>query len=155
MVLLLASCQPGGNSDDPSELTNKTVYSILQSYEYKWRNRSNDSGCIVVISALNSDYHIVGIPLSNASKGYSWMVLNPQNPNLESEYLRVPSDQPVLLSQADVGYISRKTKLSHVAINVLTKISKSDMPSTNSSSLNESEMGPNEKGGSGSLSDRP
>jgi hypothetical protein len=53
-----------------NEFTNKSEYSILQSYEYEYRDVKNDKPYMVFKNALKTDLTVVAFPIKDKPKGY-------------------------------------------------------------------------------------
>lgn len=67
MAFIVAGC------DDlavTKESTNKLEYSILQSYEFKYREERNDASYMIFRRALGTDATVIAFPIKDKSKGY-------------------------------------------------------------------------------------
>lgn len=120
IMLLVAACQP--DNAQPSELDTKSAYSVLQSYEFKWRDKPHSSGIVVVRSALGTKFDIVGLPIAGKNKGFVWLVLNPMKPDEQGQFVRVPADLPVTVTDSDLKSIEEKVELSPQARSVLLRM---------------------------------
>ena len=72
-------------SETGNDSRSKTEYSILQSYEYKCRDLSNDRPYLIYEQALNSELTVLAFPIANKSKGYVVMIADAKaDPKLKS-----------------------------------------------------------------------
>lgn len=53
-----------------NESANKSEYSVLQYYEYEYRETQHDKPYMVFKRALNSDFTVVAFPLKDKPTGY-------------------------------------------------------------------------------------
>ena len=120
VMLLVAACH--SDNSQPSELDTKSAYSVLQSYEFKWRDKSHSSGIVVVRSALATKFDIVGLPIAGQDKGFVWLVLNPMKPDEQRQFVRVPADMPIVVTDADLKSIEERVELSPQARSALLRM---------------------------------
>jgi len=73
LLFLTSACNKDANDD---ELANKPEYSILQSYEYKYRDMPNDKPYLVEMNALNTGLTVIAFPAQDKSHGYVVMLTN-------------------------------------------------------------------------------
>ena len=66
-VFLVYGCD---SQEMNNELMNKSEYSILQSYEYNYREAINDTPYLVFKHALKTDSTVVAFPIKGKKKGY-------------------------------------------------------------------------------------
>ena len=67
VLVLINGCNAQAKND---EMSNKTEYSILQSYEYDYREAKNDIPYMIFKKALNTDATVIAFPIKNVQKGY-------------------------------------------------------------------------------------
>lgn len=118
IVLMVGACH--SDNAQPTELETKSAYSVLQSYELKWRNAPNSPGIVIAPSALGTRFDIVGFPISGRERGYVWVVLNPANPNDSRQFVRVPANVRFAVASADLRKIDQEIDLSPQARKVLS-----------------------------------
>jgi hypothetical protein len=75
-MLMIVGCDM---QDEDNELSNKPDYSILQHYEYKYRDANNDKPYMIFNRALNTDTTVVAFPIKNKSRGYVVIIANSKN----------------------------------------------------------------------------
>jgi hypothetical protein len=71
MLLVVGGCRSQAMND---ELANKPEYSVLQAYEYQYRDVKNDKPYLVFESALKTDATVVAFPIKNKTTGYVVML---------------------------------------------------------------------------------
>lgn len=74
-VFVVVSCRLQYDGDS-NELLAKEEYSILQYYEYEYRDKENSMRPIVVGKALNTRFGVIGLPVAGSIKGYVWFIGN-------------------------------------------------------------------------------
>lgn len=84
LLIMIGGCdiQDEGNDLAKYELANKPDYSILEHYEYKYRESSNDRKYMIQKRALKTDTTVVAFPIKNKSHGYVVILANSQHPPL-------------------------------------------------------------------------
>lgn len=122
MMLLATACH--SDSAQPNEFDTKPAYSVLQSYEFNWRNKPNSSGIMVVRAALGTEFDVVGLPIVGQDKGFTWIVLNPTKLDDQSQFVRVPADKPIAVTDADLKKIEEQVELSPQARNALLRMNE-------------------------------
>lgn len=100
---LLGGCGSEG-APGSQELESKQEYSVLQSYEYNYRDRGNSDGVVVEELALGSKFHVVGLPKRGEPKGYIWFIANSDDPKAIQ---RLPKDGEVEIDLETLGEIQR------------------------------------------------
>ena len=73
LVLLVFGCDAKEMNNDS---INKSEYSILQSYEFEYREASNDKPYMVFKNALNTDVTVVAFPINQRKVGYVVLIAN-------------------------------------------------------------------------------
>lgn len=73
-IMIVVGCDM---QDDNREITNKSDYSILQSYEYDYRGANNDKPYMVFDHALGTNRTVVAFPIKNKHVGYVIIIANP------------------------------------------------------------------------------
>ena len=63
---------------EPDELGSKPEYSILQGFEYDYRERPNDAPIRFRRHAMQSPSDVIGFPVAGRSTGYVWYIANPR-----------------------------------------------------------------------------
>jgi hypothetical protein len=71
MLLVVGGCRSKAMND---ELANKPEYSVLQAYEYQYRDVKNDKPYLVFENALKTDATVVAFPIKNKTTGYVVML---------------------------------------------------------------------------------
>jgi hypothetical protein len=71
MLLVVGGCRRQAMND---ELANKPEYSVLQAYEYQYRDVKNDKPYLVFENALKTDATVVAFPIKNKTTGYVVML---------------------------------------------------------------------------------
>ena len=71
MLLVVGGCHSQAMND---ELANKPEYSVLQAYEYQYRDVKNDKPYLVFKNALKTDATVVAFPIKNKTTGYVVML---------------------------------------------------------------------------------
>ena len=71
-LLIATGChsQAMNNELAKNELANKPEYSVLQAYEYQYRDVKNDKPYLVFKKALNTDATVVAFPIKSKAAGY-------------------------------------------------------------------------------------
>lgn len=69
--LSLASCEGGAGEN---ELATKNEYSVLQHFEYKFRQKDHAQPYIVEADALGSGHDVIGLPIKGRDEGYVWLI---------------------------------------------------------------------------------
>ena len=84
LVIMTGGCDMQGEENELAkyELANKPDYSILEHYEYKYREANNDRPYMIIKRALKTDKTVVAFPIKNKSRGYVVLLVNSQNPPL-------------------------------------------------------------------------
>lgn len=82
LVIIIGGCdmQEEENELAKYELANKPDYSILEHYEYKYREANNDRPYMIIKRALKTDKTVVAFPMKNKSRGYVVILASSQNP---------------------------------------------------------------------------
>jgi hypothetical protein len=71
MFFAAVGCHSRAVSDEAAnELANKPDYSILQAYEYDYREVKNDKPYLIFRNALKTGATVVAFPIKNRSTGY-------------------------------------------------------------------------------------
>jgi hypothetical protein len=71
MILTLWGCD---KKNIDTDLSSKSEYSILQSFEYEYSDFGHDENFILVHNALGTGHNILAFPISQAEKGYVVML---------------------------------------------------------------------------------
>lgn len=75
---LLSACGSAPQSAAPDELDQKEEYSILQSFDEKYKREPNAAPVLLRRGALGSDFDVIGLPASGKPVGYVWFISNPK-----------------------------------------------------------------------------
>ena len=67
IFFLISSCKQEVMSN---ELMDQQEYSILQSFEYKYRSKNNNEKYIINMNALNSGVDVIALPIMGKTEGY-------------------------------------------------------------------------------------
>lgn len=67
IFFLISSCKQEVMSN---ELMDQQEYSILQSFEYKYRSKNNNEKYIINRNALNSEVDVIALPIMGKTEGY-------------------------------------------------------------------------------------
>jgi len=73
-IIIIVGCDM---QDGNREITNKHDYSILQAYEYDYRDANNDKPYMVFNHALGTNKTVVAFPIKNKHVGYVVIIANP------------------------------------------------------------------------------
>ncbi len=73
-IMIIVGCD---RQDTNKEIINKSDYSILQSYEYDYRNANNDESYMIFHHALGTNRTVVAFPIKNKNVGYVVIIANP------------------------------------------------------------------------------
>jgi len=76
LLLLLATISGCDSESQNNELANKTDYSLLQSYEYKYREVANDQDFIISQKTREKDATVIGFPRKDKAQGYVMVIAN-------------------------------------------------------------------------------
>lgn len=71
VLFIVSGCDIQGMNN---EFANKTEYSILQSYEYEYRDVKNDEPYMVLKNALQTDKTVLAFPIRGKATGYVVML---------------------------------------------------------------------------------
>lgn len=75
LLLVVGGCRSQPTNElAKNELDNKPEYSILQAYEYDYREVKNDKSYLVFKNALKTDATVVAFPIKNKATGYVVML---------------------------------------------------------------------------------
>ncbi len=76
LLLVAGGCRSQAMNDElaKNELANKPEYSVLQAYEYQYRDVKNDKSYLVFKNALKTDATVVAFPIKNKTTGYVVML---------------------------------------------------------------------------------
>lgn len=102
LPVLLAAC---GFSD---EAASKREYSIVQHYEYEYRDKPNNQPYILAEKALGSDYLVIGFPIEGANSGYVFMVANPRG----KPYVKAMPDVPFVVTEVVLEDVQSKAEMA-------------------------------------------
>lgn len=67
LMVMIGGCDMQDKND---EIANKSEYSVLQSYEYNYREAKIDKQYMIFKRALNTGATVVAFPIKNKSHGY-------------------------------------------------------------------------------------
>lgn len=96
-------------SSEQNELDTKSEYSVLQYYEFEYRNHPNSKKLIIKKSALNTKYNVFGLPKANSKKGYVWIIANPDS---DTQVKVMPSDITFLMNDKTMLILEKKIVLA-------------------------------------------
>lgn len=105
MLLVVGACDPQEMEND---FTNKSEYSILQSYEYEYREVKNDKPYMVFKNALKTNATIVAFPIKNKPKGYVVILAQAKS----SPKVKFMPDTDFIVSQKIIEEVKAETPLS-------------------------------------------
>ncbi|HEX8308071.1 MAG TPA: hypothetical protein VF645_06590 [Allosphingosinicella sp.] len=102
---ITAACDQG-----PENPRSKGIYSVLQSEEYRLRERQQNVAYVYVKNALGSEYHTIAFPAAGR-RGYVVFLANPRDGDITYS---VPSesdgrfilDKPTYQEIVDKGYVT-------------------------------------------------
>src|SRR5260370_28846126 len=76
LLLVAGGCRSQAMNDElaDNELANKPEYSVLQAYEYQYKDVKNDKPYLVFKNALKTDATVVAFPIKSKATGYVVML---------------------------------------------------------------------------------
>jgi hypothetical protein len=102
LLLVFGGCRSQPTNElAKNELDNKPEYSILQAFEYQYREVKNDKSYLVFKNALKSDATVVAFPIKSKATGY--VVLLAQTKSL-----------PKVKAMPDADFVVTKDALEQV-----------------------------------------
>ena len=109
MLLVFAGCRSQPTNElAKNELDNKPEYSILQAYEYDYRDVKNDKPYLVFNNALKTDATVVAFPIKNKATGYVVMLAQAKN----SPKVKVMPDADFVVTEGALREVRVTTPLS-------------------------------------------
>ncbi|MEE7545957.1 hypothetical protein HF319_01885 [Xanthomonas sp. Kuri4-1] len=106
LALALAGCLSETNAG--RELEAKSEYSVLQSFEFDYRERKQERNYIIEKNALSSGYDLIGLPKANVDHGYVWLIANPSS---EPAIKKMPSDDVFSVNKDALAAIKQSVQL--------------------------------------------
>lgn len=108
-ILALAGTACGRNPDADRELSTKSEYSVLQAFEFDYRQREQEQPYLIEKNALSSDYDLIGLPIAGSERGYVWLIANPSGaPAIK----QIPSKADFAISRDVLDAIEKSAQLS-------------------------------------------
>lgn len=107
-LLALSSLGCEKESNPGNELARKDEFSVLQHYEYEYRDRQPTERYLIYKGALKSNTDVIGFPLKSG-KGYVWIVANPKHVD---DVLVMPEGSEFNVSNDDLADIQESVRLS-------------------------------------------
>lgn len=108
VTMLLTGCGEESNIHARYELAAKSEYSVLQSYEHRYRNLEHSEPYIVRSDALDTSFDVFALPVKGQDEGYVWFIANPDTPFIKA----IPDDVDFVVEQDAVDAIVRSTRLA-------------------------------------------
>ena len=105
LLVLTGACNKEANE---GELANKPEYSILQSYEYKYRDMPNDKPYLVEKNALNTGLTVIAFPAKDKSHGYVVMLTS----SVRSPDILVLPEVDFVVTNGSYSSVKEQTSLS-------------------------------------------
>jgi len=105
VLLVVSGC---GMQDMGNEFANKTEYSILQSYEYEYREVKNDKPYMIFKNALKTDFTVVAFPIRDKPKGYVVLLAQTEG----SPKVKFSPDVDFVVTQSTFAEVKATTPLS-------------------------------------------
>lgn len=108
LVLAFAGTGCGGKPDAGGELNTKSEYSVLQSFEFDYRQRTHALPYVIGKNALSSGYDVIGLPRTDGERGYVWLIANPSGaPAIK----QMPSGVDFSISSDTLAVIEKSAQL--------------------------------------------
>lgn len=117
----LIGCKKGASQDN--ELASKNEYSVLQSYEYKYREESNATPYIIEKNALSSGADVIGLPVKGRTEGYVWLIASP---NSTSSVLVLPADTSFEVNSSTLQSLEKSVTMSPATVGLIKKALSSE-----------------------------
>jgi hypothetical protein len=114
LALFLTSCMNSESSD--GELEKKSEYSVLQFYEYEFRNKDHSVAYTLQKNALNSGFDVIGFPITGRDVGYVWIAARA---NKDGVILQIPKQTEFLVDEATLVELRKKNNFSPVVLKFL------------------------------------
>jgi hypothetical protein len=109
MLLVVGGCRSQPTNElAKNELDNKPEYSILEAYEYDYREVKNDKPYLVIKNALKTDATVVAFPIKNKPTGYVVMLAQAKN----SPKVKVMPDADFVVTSPALKEVRAATPLS-------------------------------------------
>lgn len=108
LALPLTACQDD-DSPGANELASKTEYSVLQSYEYRNRDRAQSQPYMVIKNGLGSEFDVLGLPRKDRERGYVWFIANPSGAPLIKQ---MPGNVEFVVNKDSLAAIEAAARLS-------------------------------------------
>jgi hypothetical protein len=106
LLLVVGGCRSQARND---ELANKPEYSVLQAYEYQYRDVKNDKPYLVFKNALKTGATVVAFPIKSKPTGYVVMLA-------QAKYLpkvKAMPDTDFVVTQGALKEVRAATSLSN------------------------------------------
>lgn len=107
LASVLAGC--GGETDAGKELETKSEYSVLQGFEFDYRQRKQEQPYVIEKNALSSGYNLIGLPKADSENGYVWLIANPSS---EPAIKQIPSNVDFSISKDALAAIEQSVQLT-------------------------------------------
>lgn len=114
LTLFGASCTNSAPSD--GELANKSEYSVLQFYEYEFRNKDHAIAYVLHKNALDSGLDVVGFPITGRDVGYVWIVARA---NKDGMIFQIPERTDFLVDEAALVALRKEINFSPAVLKFL------------------------------------
>ena len=105
MLIFVGGCD---NQEIENEFSNKTEFSILEHYEYIYRNADQNKPFMIFEHAMNSDYTVVAFPIKDKSKGYVVLLAKAEG----EPKIKVLLNVNFVVTQEAYTAVNRKVSLS-------------------------------------------
>jgi hypothetical protein len=103
--VFLIGCDVGAIKTDAID---KTEWSILQSFELKYRERAHAESHLIFKNALDSGYTVIAFPIKDRRQGYAVMLTNSDG----SAKVKIVPNVEIVVAVDAYDSVKRETKLS-------------------------------------------